>query len=235
MIKPLRGAGGWRNKVVRSREDLDRWIAQFEGMPFLLQEVVDGFPASVCCIADGNRAVGIAANEQILRGDDVAPYGFCGSLTPLEHQVKEKMIACAEQIAAASGCTGCIGIDFVISGNTPYAIEINPRFQGTLDTVELSTGCNLFDLHVQACRGIIPRERPEATQAAARSILFADRDITVREDLSRFSGFATDIPWPGTFFEGGQAVMSVTGTGRDPTSARSALDTNISTIRQYIR
>ena len=98
------------------------------------------------------------------------------------------MIAIAERIAAASGCCGTIGIDFVVGKTGPVAIEVNPRFQGTVDTVEMACGCNLFDLHAGACSGHLPARRPEPREVAARSILFADRDMTVNADLGYAQG-----------------------------------------------
>jgi predicted ATP-grasp superfamily ATP-dependent carboligase len=145
------------------------------------------------------------------------------------------MQALAAWIAAQSGCVGTIGIDFVIGSEGPVAIEVNPRFQGTVDTVEMATGVNLFSLHLGACQGILPLEPPVASQLACRTILFADRDITVNEDLGRFREFISDIPWPGTFFEEEQALVSVYGWGPDRKAALALLDKHISTVRQYMR
>jgi len=101
--------------------------------------------------------------------------------------------------------------------------------------VEMACGCSLFDLHMDACRGILPQVRPEARQVAARKILFADRDMTVSADLSCLKEFVSDIPLPGTFFEEEQAVVSVLGWGPDHEAARSLLDKHITTVRQYMR
>jgi predicted ATP-grasp superfamily ATP-dependent carboligase len=137
--------------VIGSPAEMAAWRALYEDVPHIRQEVIRGIPASVCCVADGSRALAITTNEQILRGSGESAFGFSGSITPFEHPVKSKMIAIAERIAAASGCRGTIGIDFVIGESGPVAIEVNPRFQGTVDTVEVACGCNLFDLHAGAC------------------------------------------------------------------------------------
>jgi predicted ATP-grasp superfamily ATP-dependent carboligase len=149
--------------------------------------------------------------------------------------MRREMYSLAEKIAAASGCRGTIGIDFVVGDDRLAAIEVNPRFQGTVDTVEMATGCNLFSLHVDACSGILPKQPLAYQQVSARSILFADRDMTVDTDLGGFREFVADIPWPGTFFEEEQAVVSVYGRGPDRTSALVTLDKHISTVRQYMR
>ncbi len=234
MIKPRCGAGGWRNQIVRDAAQLTAWEALYPDMPYIAQEVIDGIPASVCCVSDGTHARAIATNEQILRGDGGTAFGFSGSVTPFDHPLRDQMVAVAERIAAASGCTGTVGIDFVVSDTTPCAIEINPRFQGTLDTVEAAYDCNLFEYHVGACTGRLPETR-SPMRYAARSILFADKDLTLSGDLKHLSPIVADIPSPGTFFEEEQAIVSVFGSGATRGEALSVLDTNISTVRQYMR
>lgn len=233
-FKPRRGAGGWRNAVIGSESGRRAWEELYPGVPYIRQRVVTGIPASVCCVTDGRRARAIATNEQILRGEDGVMFGFCGSITPCTHPQAITMIPHAEMIAAASGCTGTVGIDFVL-GDESYAIEINPRFQATVDTVEMATGQNLFELHRQVCEGIIPGPAPLPRHCAVRRILFAGRDMTVTEDLSRLAPIVADIPWPGTFLEKGQALVSVFGRGTTRAGALGDLDKNIRTVQQYLR
>ena len=235
MVKPRRGAGGWRNAVIHDEEGMNKWESLYPGIPYIRQELVAGIPASVCCVTDGVRARAIAANEQYLRGSGESAYGFCGSVTPFEHPLRDRMIACAEKLAAASGCRGTVGIDFIVGDDALWAIEVNPRFQGTVDTVEMACGCSLFDLHVSACRGILPAAAPSRTRVAVRSILFADRDMTIAADLSPLRDYISDIPWPGTSFEAGQALVSVSGWGATRGEALSMLDKHITTVRQYMR
>jgi predicted ATP-grasp superfamily ATP-dependent carboligase len=235
MVKPRKGAGGWRNKIVRNDAALSAWVNQNPDISYLCQEVVEGVPASVCCVTDGSRARAIAANEQILRGNGESAFGFSGSITPCNHPLSGEMIHQAEQIAAASGCTGTIGIDFVLGNKTAYAIEINPRFQGTIDTVEMASGCNLFRYHIDACSGKLPPFMDSPRQVAVRSILFADRDVTIISDLKFLAPVVADIPWPGSSFEADQALISVYGWGQTREAALFMLDKHISTVRQYIR
>ncbi|HVN74605.1 MAG TPA: ATP-grasp domain-containing protein [Methanoregula sp.] len=236
MIKPRRGAGGWRNGVIRSDAERHEWELQNPGMPFILQELVPGIPASVSCIADGKRARAVAVNEQLLRGGLTrGSYGFCGSVTPFSHPAAARMAAIAENVAAQSGCTGSVGIDFMADGDDVWTIEINPRFQGTVDTVERATGCSLFQFHVDACSGVLPAPVPAPQNVSVRSILFADRDITVGADLSTLAPAVADIPWPGTFFEQDQAVVSVFGEGPTRQDALAVLDKHIRSVLQYIR
>jgi predicted ATP-grasp superfamily ATP-dependent carboligase len=234
MLKPRRGAGGWRNIIAENEKDIAAWESENPGLDFIMQTIAAGIPASVCCITDGMRARAVAVNEQILRGTKEYAFGFSGSVTPFEHPQKSRMIAYAEKIAAESGCTGTIGIDF-IAGEDAWAIEINPRFQATVDTVEMATDCNLFRMHVDACRGSLPATPPHPKTFAARSILFAKKDMTIRADLRHLSPVVADIPWPDTALEKDQAIISVYGSGATRTEALFVLDKNIRTVQQYLQ
>ncbi|ABN57452.1 MULTISPECIES: ATP-grasp domain-containing protein [Methanoculleus] len=233
MIKPRRGAGGWRNAVVRAEEELRRWEETWPDIPYIAQALVDGIPSSVSCVADGRRARAIAVNRQILRGGGESAHGFAGSVTPFSHPLAGEMIAAAERIAAASGCVGSIGIDFVV-GEKPWAIEINPRFQATLDTVEMATQKSVFAMHMNACRGVIPAAVPAPRQVAVRRILFADRDMRLDADLASLAPRVADIPWPGTEFEEGHAVASIYGCGETEEEAYADLERNTAAVRRLI-
>ncbi len=235
MVKPRCGAGGWRNALIGSGAGMAAWQSLYGDVPHIRQEVIPGLPASVCCLSTGSGAMAVAANEQFLRGSGEYTFGFSGSVTPCDHSRCREMIGLAERIAAASGCRGTIGIDFVMGEGGPVAIEVNPRFQGTVDTVEMACGCNLFDLHAGACSGHLPARPPQCRGFAARTILFADHDMTVEADLGALKAFVADIPWPGTFFEKNQAVVSVFGRGPTRNAALALLDKHISTVRQYMR
>ncbi|MHC1625816.1 MAG: ATP-grasp domain-containing protein [Methanoculleaceae archaeon] len=236
MIKPRSGAGGWRNALVRNDAELRGWIGRWEETPYILQKFLPGRPVSVSCIAGGGRAKAICVNEQFVRGTDDAPFGYSGSLTPARSgPVVSRLIEWAERAAGASGCTGSVGIDFICDGEEAVAIEINPRFQATLDTVELATGVNLFSLHLGACNGRIPDMVPGARRVAIRKIIFAGRDLTVRTDLSGLHPYVADIPRVGSEIEEGHAVVSVLACGTDRVSAFRSLEKTINRVHRCIR
>jgi predicted ATP-grasp superfamily ATP-dependent carboligase len=233
MLKPRSGSGGWRNRVVKSDREREAWVAEFGDIPIINEEMVEGVPCSVSCLAGGGIAAAIAVNRQILRGGGGPEFGFSGSITPFVNGKEGDLAVYAERIAAESGCLGSIGVDFV-SGDRIAAIEVNPRFQATLDTVEMATGINLFSAHVAACSGHLPAHLPPCRQVAAREILFAGRDFTVGADLKRLHPMIADIPWPGSFFEEGEAVVSVYGWGAGEEAARTMLDKHIRMVSQYM-
>ena len=235
-IKPLRGAGGWRNQLVQNALEEEAWNQIWdEPVPYLRQQPVDGIPCSVSCVADGTRACALAVNAQLLRGGDgEKAFGFSGSVTPFDTDQSAALITIAEQAAGLSGCVGSVGVDLMLNGDQIHIIEINPRFQATVDTVERSTDASVFAYHMAACAGNLPTEMPRPKQVAVRSVLFADRDLVVGDDLKTLAPAIADIPWPGTEIQEGSAILSVYGTGANRDAAFVKLDTTISLVRRSI-
>lgn len=235
MLKPCHGAGGWRNQIVSSEKEEEGFREMWPDVPYIRQEVVEGVPCSVSCIAADGQAKAVAANMQYMRGGDgERAYGFAGAATPYLRGEAAGLFGEAERIVSLSGCTGSVGVDFMLCDDGISAIEINPRFQATLDIVEMSMDFNIFRAHVEAAGGILPKSRPEAKRFAARKVLFADRDLTVRDDLGSLCPRVADIPWKGTEIEEGSAVISAYGLGATMEATAESLDKTIKEIGGYI-
>ena len=60
----------------------------------------------------------------------------------------------AEAVCAALGLVGLVAFDFLLVGDAPILIEVNPRPGATLDVFDDAGGA-LFRAHVDACGGKI--------------------------------------------------------------------------------
>jgi predicted ATP-grasp superfamily ATP-dependent carboligase len=145
------------------------------------------------------------------------------------------MIEMAEEIASSLNLVGSNGIDFLITDNGPIVVEVNPRFQGSLDTVEAATGLNLFHAHVESffngiealrgrlgslgkgelCHSARNAEIRKARMAAGRGVLYAERQMTVKGDLRSDIKEICDVPSPGYRPAIGQPVTSINALGSD--------------------
>jgi hypothetical protein len=211
------------------------WRSLFPEVPMFRQEIVAGTPASVSLLSDGARAVPIATNQQILRGGTAAPWGYAGSITPLPFPDQITEIAGrAQEALSDADCRGSVGMDFVLGRDLAWGIEVNPRFQATLDTIELATDVNLFSLHMQACEGILPAGMLPIRRVAARRILFASRDCTIHHDCSGLAPMVADIPAVGTRVEEGGAIISVYGTGPTAAAAEETLSRNTRQVITFL-
>ncbi len=209
VIKPRKGAGGVGCRLVKSRADL----GLEDGL--IVQELIEGRPGSVSVIGNGRESRAIATNEQIIGATFAGAEGFrySGNITPLEPDCPE-LADMAEEIITELRLVGTNGVDFLLTDKGPVVVEVNPRFQGSLDTVELSTGLNVFKAHLEAFRGILP-ERPVPSRSAGRIIFYAREDLRIMPGLF-LKGLVdglTDIPRPGSLIKKGDPVASILATG----------------------
>jgi predicted ATP-grasp superfamily ATP-dependent carboligase len=205
VVKPRRGAGGAGCRIVWDEKDL----GLDENM--IIQDLIRGKPASASVIGNGNEARTIAVNEQLIGKSWVGAEGFryCGNITPLLPDCPQ-IARIAEDLVADLELIGSNGVDFLITKNGPIVVEVNPRFQGSLDTVELSTGKSVFQAHLEAFEGFLPGSlQPKII--AGRAIFFAREDLYISQDLSGEE--MTDIPRPGSSLIKDDPVLSLLATG----------------------
>ncbi len=160
----------------------------------ILQEFIEGVPCSVSLIAS-KEIVPIACNFIFSGWREMNASGFrySGNLTPLkiDEEKRRELEKLAVETAELFDLRGSIGVDFILA-DRPYVLELNPRFQGSLDSVEWSYDINLFSLHVKAFEGKkIEVAKPK--RYAIRAVYFADRDWDIRRDLTGNPFFA-DVP-----------------------------------------
>lgn len=221
VVKPLTSIGG---ASVRKVQDLQGLKQAFRHKPVLIQEHISGTPASVSLISSRNRTIALTVNEQLLGIRELGqqePYGYCGNVVPLsaDESVITECKGIAEKIASHFSLVGSNGLDLVISEEgMPYAIEVNPRFQGTLECVERVLGINIVEVHVKACTdGVLPIIVKNPSAFCVRLILFASRRSIV-PDLSTFVE-VRDIPSPGVVVGKGEPICSVVVKGADRNSS----------------
>ncbi len=235
VIKPRKGAGGVGCKLVKKATDLkpEEEVKLEEGM--IIQDWLSGTPASVSVIGTDRDSRAIAVNEQLIGTHWVGAdeFRYSGNISPLEHSpstsckgtLQPEMARVAEAIVSELGLVGSNGVDFLLTERGPVVVEVNPRFQGSLDAVEMSTGKNVFQAHVDAFGGILP-EGPVPKLVAGRAILFADESIKIGKLLTRWiigKHWITDIPRSGSDIKKSDPVASVLATGRDRAEALNLL------------
>ncbi|MBU4374222.1 MAG: ATP-grasp domain-containing protein [Euryarchaeota archaeon] len=204
MLKPKLGSGGMRNMIVRSEEELSIFKERNDACEFIAQEFVQGMPCSASVISTGDDAVVVALNEQLIGIPWLTrlPFAYCGNITPFHTKFSNEMIHYAEQIALEFGLLGSNGIDFILSENGIAVIEVNPRFQGSIDTVEQAMGMNIFDAHIKSFAGELPQLR-EPVCFAAKTIVYANKNVVIdkkiQDAVTRYMnmGQAADVPQPG--------------------------------------
>jgi predicted ATP-grasp superfamily ATP-dependent carboligase len=201
IAKPRIGGGGEGVKFANGDE---------KGVIF--QRFIEGVPCSVSLIC-GKEILPIAINRIFSGWKEMYANGFrySGNLTPLivDDEKRREIERIAIETAQLFDLRGSVGVDFILA-EKPYVLELNPRFQGSLDSVEWCFDVNLFSLHVKAFEGK-RIEKPNAKRFAIRAILFAKEDISIKKDLTGNPFFA-DIPW-GKYKKGDPVVSILAGGG----------------------
>ncbi|ATZ60848.2 MAG: ATP-grasp domain-containing protein [Methanosarcinales archaeon Met12] len=213
IIKPKQGMGGRLCRIIHEGDVPPDYIAQ---------ECLVGNFASVSVLSTEDDAISLAVNEQLIGVPWLGtafPFRYCGNITPFNDEHGDEMRQIAEGIILHLRLIGSNGVDFIITKDGPVVLEVNPRFQGSLDTVELATGVNLFDAHVQAISGVLKRN-VKAQCFATKMVVFATDDMIVRTSLD-IDGIA-DIPHIGSKICARAPIATALGTGIDRKSALHA-------------
>lgn len=219
VLKPAFGGGGIGIRLARSPDELVRFFGRVlsagDKKNLYVQKYIQGIDASTSILSNGDEAKCLTINEQIIGDKRLGvprPFGYCGNVIPLnktefENQIAETSKAICEEI----GLVGSNGVDFVLS-DKPYLMEINPRFQNTIDCVEGLLGINLVWEHIQSCLGELGRYK-QPSGYSAKLILYAKRDSRI-PDL-RGTPSIVDVPAPKTTVRKGKPICCVLKFGGD--------------------
>ena len=220
IIKPRFGAGGMENRLVIDLKDLEMTMNVLDSGQYLLQEYIKGTVTSVSIISTGKQAVAIAVNEQLAGIDTLTgmPFAYCGNITPYMSEYNDWMRETSMNLAKELALVGSNGVDFIITDKGPVVLEVNPRFQGSIDTVERSTGLNIFRLHHESFQGKLP-VCGDSQCFSIKTIFFAPRRLVVEKRVYDYlvqcynEGTAADVPSKGTVCEKDEPVVSFLSEG----------------------
>lgn len=221
VVKPVKGFAGVGIRMVQNRKQIEKafFEASSVSKQLLVQKLVKGIHASVSFLAVDNKVEVLTLNEQLLGLHPLfqqEPFGYCGNIVPLylNSSFFDECKLITEKISLHFGLQGSNGVDLVISKEgILYVVEVNPRFQGTLECVERVLGINLVRWHINAClHGSLPKIKGNISNFCTRLVLYAPKHVMV-PDLTRFRE-VRDVPLPGTIIEKGEPLCSVVAEGR---------------------
>lgn len=207
IIKPIQGSGGYGIRELDEVEDVD-----FTN--FILQEKLTGLNLSASVLSTGNQSQTILTSQQIIGDTKLCqrePYGYCGNIAPLTGvNIVDEISEAAEEIVDYLKLIGSNGVDFILSDDELYVIEVNPRIQGTMECAELSLNINMVEAHIEACQGNL-MDVPRPAKFAVKMIVHArERSQVGKLD---FEG-VYDLPAENVIIEEGEPVITVINSGR---------------------
>jgi len=222
VVKPIRGFGGLGIRTVQNSNEMERAFFEVSlvAKDVLVQKFINGIHASVSFLVADKDVEVLTLNEQLLGLRFLfqqEPFGYCGNIVPLyfADSVLEKCKSIAEKIALHFGLNGSNGIDLVISKEgKPHVVEVNPRFQGTVECVERVLGINLVESHINACLyGSLPKIKEKKPTFCTRLILYASKRV-IAPNLTGFRE-VRDVPLPGIIIEKGEPLCSIITEGKN--------------------
>jgi len=161
LLRPSYVIGGQGMMLIQDERELRATITDWlthpnsrHFFPILIDKYVPGIEAEVDAVSDGESALipGIyqhAEKAGVHSGDSVALFPAPG----LSHAVKQSIADYTTKIAREMKAVGLINIQFVISQQTVYVLEVNPRASRTAPITSKVTNVPMVELAVRAQLG----------------------------------------------------------------------------------
>jgi predicted ATP-grasp superfamily ATP-dependent carboligase len=141
ILKPIDDVSCGGICLIKNRSQIETAIKKTHADVFLAQEYIKGIDASVSLICTGKDALPISLNQQdVLLATPEADSKYDGGLVPFDHPQKEAAFRIAREIAVFFGFCGYVGVDFVLTDDEVFAVDVNPRL--TTSYVGLSEVAN---------------------------------------------------------------------------------------------
>lgn len=222
VLKPSKGSGGVRISRVKSARELEENYQRnaMGNEEVLIQEYVEGVDASASIISTGNKSKVLCLTEQVIgdrRLGQREPFGWCGNIVPLDvsNERAQASIDSVKLVVEDLDLVGSNGVDFILpDSGLPYIVEVNPRFQETIECVERYLDTNVVENHLDACmRNELPQECKKGERFWTRLVLFASERVRV-EDIPDEEG-VRNVPPERMIIGRGEPICSVVASGKD--------------------
>jgi uncharacterized protein len=232
--KPLRGGGGMR---------VHAWRGGALPAGTVVQECIDGVPCSAAAVGNGVDATVLGLTEQLVgkRAFGVRGHRWCGNVVPPRLPAGERNAllgqarAICSCVAAAFGMRGLFGVDVIWDGERAWTLEVNPRPTASLEAIEEAYGVGVFDAHLRACAGELPRLEIERCGAGGKAVLFATEDVVIGDSERWLERGVRDVPHPGERIATGRPICTVVTTATTPEGALARLEEQAARVRGDLR
>ncbi|GAA5818745.1 MAG: ATP-grasp domain-containing protein [Methanobrevibacter sp. CfCl-M3] len=227
IIKELSGSGGYGISFLNNEPifQLKEYLSKMNNkkQDLLLQEYVDGDNLSCSVLGTKNNSKSIIVSENInnsyyQKNEDKKDFRYSGNISPInqdkynDHILKE-VNELSESMISDFSLIGSNGVDLIVKDDKINVIEINPRFQGTYESVEDVLGINLLETHIKACNDDLI-DVPNPKNYSMKKIVYTPRrlkfNINCFKNLSKNIAIS-DIPYENTIIEKNQPMLTLTG------------------------
>lgn len=205
IVKPVEGSGGYgiRNLNNLTMDELDHMVCG----EWIVQQYIPGDSISISILSTKTNAQIITANKQLIgtQQQKEQDYKYVGNITPYKDLDYQKIEEDIYTVFRRLKLIGSNGMDIINNNGEYFLIEVNPRIQGTFETIEHAYQINLLDAHIKACQGeIIPRPKPQ--QYSLKQIIYTKTRAQVGN--LNIPG-VHDIPCPNSIIEKDQPLCTL--------------------------
>jgi len=241
-----------------SFDDLENLVSKGKvNGEILIQEFVDGIPLSCSVLSDGKNAVAISVNRQIIGERAFGGYGlkYCGNIVPYEENIKninliQQLKKISEVVISDLSLVGSNGIDYVVSKDKIYFMEINPRIQDTLENVEKWLNINLIEEHINACNKDMNLKKFKTKTEKfkkfndnkeegkgnfyGKGIIYAKNDVKVK-DLYKLGIKIGDVPYSGTLIKKNEPICCIYEEGESNADVFEKMKEDAKKIYEFLK
>ncbi|WP_243386768.1 carbamoyl-phosphate synthase large subunit [Bacillus kexueae] len=158
LVRPSYVLGGRAMEIVYRKEELLHYMENAVKVnpdhPVLIDQYVTGIEIEVDAISDGENVVIPGIMEHIERagvhsGDSIAVY----PPQTLSEELKQTLVDYTIKLARGLNIIGLLNIQFVVSNNQPYVLEVNPRSSRTVPFLSKITQIPMANLATKVILG----------------------------------------------------------------------------------
>lgn len=186
------------------------------------QQQVVGEEWSFLFLADGHHICPVGFNQPLSTPPEASGHWSYAGATRMNAgpaAMGDAVMEAARVLAAKLGLVGLNGIDFIVTRTGWVLLELNPRPPATLELWDVPLLPCLFDLHIEACKGQLPKRLPTPDGSMAVAVVYARTRTLVDADFA-WPEWCADVPWAGSAIEAGEPVCTVRAESSDAVSAR---------------
>lgn len=162
------------------------------------------------------------------------PFLFAGAINRacLPAGVAEAVIEYAYRLTRALDLRGLNGLDFMLDGDVPQVLELNPRPGAALGLWDTAWPLGLMEAQVRVCRGEKVRGFMSVPVKGFR-IVFARHEGWIPPGW-RWPPWCADLTPPGTIVAAGAPVCSVTASGGSVARVEAQLEVREAWVRRQL-
>ena len=165
LVRPSYVLGGQGMAIAYDDAEIEEFIAEINKIaqehPILVDKYMMGKELEVDAICDGEDVLIPGIMEHLERagihsGDSISVY----PTQTIEEKHKQKIIEYTEKIAKELNVIGVLNIQFILSHDEIYIIEVNPRSSRTVPYISKVTSLPVIDIATQVILGKKLKELP---------------------------------------------------------------------------